>query len=184
MVRQTRQERPNASTALDYASNPPHGPRLWLRRSAISELKKPLGGTTYRKGLLGAVATTVVDGDADGGRKLLGDAGSLKLLQGETTTETGLEVVPWVGGRTTGRRAPAVGRGKMALAFFSRDATGLLATSLVEPGLHAAGTGVTLMCEETGEEVSGCSRGEGGAQEGALRRPPRSDFPHGKDSAA
>lgn len=147
MVRQTRQERPNASTALDYASNPPHGPRLWLRRSAISELKTPLGGTTYRKGLLGAVATTVVDGDADGGRKLLGDAGSLKLLQGETTTETGLEVVP-LGGRAhdgakgTGGRAREDGLGLL----LARDATGLLATSLVEPGLHAAGTGVTLMC--------------------------------------
>lgn len=139
---------------------------------------------TYRKGLLGAVATTVVDGDADGGRELLGDAGSLELLQGETTTETGLEVVP-LGGRAhdgakgTGGRAREDGLGLL----LARDATGLLATSLVEPGLHAAGTGVTLMVKETSGEVSACSWGGGRRRRGAQRRSPRSDFHHGEDLA-
>ena len=42
----------------------------------------------------------------------------------------------------TGGRAREDGLGLL----LARDATGLLATSLVEPGPHAAGTGVTLMC--------------------------------------
>ena len=70
------------------------------------------GVCTYRKGLLGAVATTVIDGDADGRRELLGDARGLELLEGEATTETRLEVVALGRGvHDWGRRAPAVGLG-------------------------------------------------------------------------
>lgn len=103
------------------------------------------GVCTYRKGLLGAVATTVIDGDADGRRELLGDARGLELLKGEATTETRLEVVALGRGVHDGAESTGGGPGVERLRLLlARDATGLLAARLVEPGLDLAGSGVAL----------------------------------------
>ena len=102
--------------------------KTWRRDGHPRGLDAPAAAThprmngvcTYRKGLLGAVATTVIDGDADGRRELLGDARGLELLKGEATTETRLEVVALGRGVHDGAESTGGGPGVSAFAFFSR----------------------------------------------------------------
>ena len=91
------------------------------------------------KGLLAAVAATVVDADADSAGNLAADTSSLELLKGEATASTDLAVV--LDSLATDSRAEGLsGAGGNEGGLGSTGvAAALLLASLVEPGPDAAG---------------------------------------------
>lgn len=88
--------------------------------------------------LLGLVATTVVDGDADGAGVLLAKTGSLDLLNGETTAGADLGVVSKGGASDSGAEGLNGSETKLGSLGLTSSASPLLGTGLVEPDLDPA----------------------------------------------
>ena len=113
-----------------------------LSRSTLSGEKDQLAlvvletGNVGLKTLNGAVLATGVDGNTDGESLLLGNASSLKLLQGETSTSTDLAVVLDSGSTDNGSEQLKRARSNESGLLGSGSASAHLLTSLVEVSAH------------------------------------------------